>query len=189
MNYLALHDYRRAIELALAMDQPGRLFSLFKDVLSKAAAAGAQASPPAETIIGHPAVDQVIQGLSEPDLAKLLLHIRSWNTQAKSSEVAQKVLFAIIKLRSVEDVMRAFNHDSALTIEAGPKHQGGLKDLLDALIPYTERHLARMEKLVQDSYVVDYILGEMDDGMLEDEISDDTRDGMDVETVLAVDVR
>ncbi len=42
-----------------------------------------------------------------------------------------------------------------------------LKELVDGLIPYSERHLARIERLVQESYVVDYILGEMDDGMFD----------------------
>jgi U3 small nucleolar RNA-associated protein 13 len=41
------------------------------------------------------------------------------------------------------------------------------------MIPYTERHLSRMDRLVQDSFVVDYILSEMDDGMF---------DGQDVDT-------
>jgi U3 small nucleolar RNA-associated protein 13 len=40
---------------------------------------------------------------------------------------------------------------------------------LEALLPYTERHLSRMDKLVQESYMVDYILGEMDGGMFNDE--------------------
>ena len=43
---------------------------------------------------------------------------------------------------------------------------GGLKEIVDGLIPYTERHLARMERLIQESYVVDFLLEEMDQGML-----------------------
>jgi U3 small nucleolar RNA-associated protein 13 len=50
-----------------------------------------------------------------------------------------------------------------------------LKELVDALIPYTERHLSRMDKLIQDSYMVDYVLGEMDDGIF------DVDDEMDVD--------
>lgn len=43
---------------------------------------------------------------------------------------------------------------------------GGLKEVVDGLIPYTERHLARMDRLLQESYVVDFLLEEMDNGML-----------------------
>ena len=55
-----------------------------------------------------------------------------------------------------------------------------MRELLEALIPYTERHLARMERLVQESYVVDYVLGEMDDGL------DGGEEGMDVDVGVGV---
>ncbi len=38
-----------------------------------------------------------------------------------------------------------------------------------AFIPYTERHLARTERMVQDSYVLDFLIGEMDGGVVLDE--------------------
>jgi len=60
-----------------------------------------------------------------------------------------------------------------------------LKELVDGLIPYTERHLSRMERLVQESYVVDYILGEMDDGMFDGELEDDGN-SMDMDTSIAI---
>jgi len=83
-----------------------------------------------------------------------------------------------MKLRSADDVMQAFGdevHETALVEgTAGTKGAGGtaLKEMVDALIPYTERHLSRMERLVQESYMVDYVLGEMDDGMFDGEYDD-----------------
>jgi len=83
-----------------------------------------------------------------------------------------------VKLRSAEDVMQAFGAEAGEAMFAGESmgrsagaDVGGtpLKELVDALIPYTERHLSRMERLLQESYVVDYILGEMDDGMFDGE--------------------
>jgi len=71
-----------------------------------------------------------------------------------------------------------------LTVGAGGT---GLKELVDALIPYTERHLSRMERLVQESYVVDYILGEMDDGIFDGELGDN-ESSMDVDTSIAIQV-
>ena len=185
MNYLALHDYKKAIQLALSMSQPGRLLSLFKDVIS---------SPPNDddepSIIGNPSVDEVIRTLGGSDLAKLLRFVRDWNTNAKTSTVAQKVLLTIVKLRSADEIIQAFSDetDEKVFAEGGevssqPPTTGrtALKELVDALIPYSERHLSRMEKLVQDSYVVDYILGEMDDGMFDDGFDDD--DAMEVDTI------
>ena len=45
------------------------------------------------------------------------------------------------------------------------KDLASVKSIAQSLIPYTERHLARMDRLIQESYVIDYILGEMDDGI------------------------
>ena len=185
MNYLALHDYKKAIQLALSMSQPGRLLSLFKDVIS---------SPKDDqqpSIIGNPSVDEVIRTLGGSDLAKLLRFVRDWNTNAKTSNVAQKVLLTIVKLRSADEIIQAFSDETDEKVFAEgevssqPPTTGrtALKELVDALIPYSERHLSRMEKLVQDSYVVDYILGEMDDGMFDDGFDDDA---MEVDTTSKV---
>ncbi|KAJ7293063.1 U3 small nucleolar RNA-associated protein [Mycena rebaudengoi] len=120
------------------------------------------------SITGSAAVDEVIRTLGGADLARLLRYVRDWNAVAKTSIVAQGVLFAVVKLRSAEDG------------EVAARGAGGtaLKEMVDGLIPYTERHLARMERLVQESYMVDYVLGEMDDGMFDGDFEDD---GMDVE--------
>ncbi|KAJ7651679.1 U3 small nucleolar RNA-associated protein [Mycena polygramma] len=171
LNYLELNDYRRAIQLAISMGQPGRLLSLFKDIRASAA----ESTTASTSITGNPSVDEVIRTLGGSDLAKLLGYVRTWNTG---------VLFAIVKLRSADDVMQAFGdevHEAAL-VEGGfggaKAGAGGtaLKEMVDALIPYTERHLVRMERLVQESYMVDYVLGEMDDGMFDDEYDDGAMD-------------
>lgn len=178
LNYLSLHDYRNAILLALAMDQPGRLHTLFKNLSSSSA----DDSTTTHSITGHPAVDEVIRTLGGTDLAKLLRCVRTWNANAKTSDVAQRVLHAVLKLRAAEDIAAAFGEENAVVsvfseASEGPeapsakenKGASALRELIEALVPYTERHLSRMEKLVQDSYIVDYLLGEMDDGRFDDE--------------------
>lgn len=52
-----------------------------------------------------------------------------------------------------------------------------LKDLLDGLIPYSERHFNRIDKLVQESYMLDYVVGEMDGGLFGGEVMDVDVDG------------
>lgn len=167
------------------MEQPGRLHTLFKNL-----PASESPSSPA-SITGHPSVDEVIRTLSGPDLATLLRYVRDWNANAKTSTVAQRVLHAIVKLRRAEDIAAAFDSAPGPAAAgadggAGPASKGGrgasaLREIVEALVPYTERHLARMEKLVQESYVVDYLLGEMDDGLFglgdEDEDEDEEMAG------------
>ncbi|KAL1664321.1 WD40-repeat-containing domain protein [Schizophyllum commune] len=165
MNYLSLHDYRKAIQICISLSQPGRLLSLFKTV-------GASAEDRKSSITGSTAVDEVLRTLDGAELCKLLRFVRDWNANAKTSAVAQRVLYAIVKLRSADEVMAAFTAEqgeaalasSDLRLSSGAGSTA-LREVIEALVPYTERHLARMGRLVQDSYMIDYILGEMDDGM------------------------
>lgn len=188
MNYLALRDYKRAIRLALAMSQPGRLLSLFKEIASS------EEDDDSPSLTGNTSVDEIIRTLSGPELAKLLRFVRDWNTNAKTSVVAQRVLLAIMKLRTADDIIKAFGDENLEKMFADGEEEDSsssgspstgrtaLKELVDGLIPYSERHLARIERLVQESYVVDYILGEMDDGMFDNNaMGADDDDGMDVD--------
>ncbi|CAE6415165.1 unnamed protein product [Rhizoctonia solani] len=177
-NYLALNDYRKAITLALTMDQPGRLFNLFKSVRAtrptKSIAARTRDTESTQNITGSAEVDQVLATLSGPDLVRLLGHIRTWNASARTSTVAQTVLHAVLSTHTTEDIIAAFGKDeNSQGLEAefsnalkGKEKPGmDLRSIVDGLIPYTERHLSRAERLVQDSFVVDYVLGEMDMGI------------------------
>ena len=163
MNYLSLKDYSRAISLALALDQPGRLFSIFSSVISTSHDdASAQRQ---KTFTGSVDVDTVIRNLSQPELAILIRRLRDWNSNVKTSTVAQTVLYAVMRLRSTDDVMGAIT--SAVTVPGeGPgKVKANSDEIVPSLIPYTERHLTRIDRLIQESYVLDVILGEMDDGL------------------------
>ncbi|KAF5352428.1 hypothetical protein D9756_005922 [Leucocoprinus leucothites] len=175
LNYVALRDYRKALELALTMNQPGRLFTLFKDISSS------NEETSGESYTGNSLVDEVICTLATPDLARLLSFVRNWNSNAKTSDVAQRVLFAIVKLRSADDVLRVFEDEAATKSFAdaeeassatGKAGMTAIKELIEAIIPYTERHLSKVDRLLQESYVIDYILGEMDDGMFDADDAD-----------------
>jgi U3 small nucleolar RNA-associated protein 13 len=156
------------------MEQPGRLLSMFRDLRSTSLASGA----PETSVTGHPAVDAVIRTLAGSELSKLLQYLRDWNARAKTSAVAQDVLYAVVKLRTAEDVVAAFgsttreipSNELDSSREPNSAADTALKEIIDGLIPYTERHLTRMERLVQESYVVDYLLSEMD--TLLDEMDD-----------------
>lgn len=179
-NYLALKDYRRAIQLALAMAQPGRLFKLFDAVRG--------VDP--TSITGSAAVDEVIRTLAPLDLVRLLKYVKDWNSRAKTSQLAQTVLAAVLKQRQAEELLEAFeiasragekkvdddveemDVDEEETTQQPVKIQRpagliSIQDLLDGLIPYTERHYERIERLLVDSYMVDYVLGEMDGGLID----------------------
>jgi U3 small nucleolar RNA-associated protein 13 len=180
-NYVSLHDYRNAILLALTMDHPGRLLSLFRTVHSSVTKVDESLG---ESITGHLAVDQVLKTLPLPSLAKLLTHVRAWNALARTSGIAQTVLHALLKLRPVEDVLAAFDGSGGEVSSISPHKEDStsLRDLIEGILPYTERHLGRVEKLVQDSWVVDFVLGEMDGGLFEEKGTNLLRlDDMDID--------
>jgi U3 small nucleolar RNA-associated protein 13 len=173
------------------MDQPGRLYKLFASIHRNRQTDGAIDTT---SITGSDAVDSVIRLLSAIDLVRLLKFIRDWNVRAKTSEVAQVVLNAVVTFRSAEEIRQAFDkvqrghlaikeaeeatkdEDEEMEAAQPPKRplntstSIGLKDLLEGLIPYTDRHAARLDKLMVESYMLDYIVGEMDGGIVGGEV-------------------
>ncbi|KAJ2935352.1 hypothetical protein H1R20_g1742, partial [Candolleomyces eurysporus] len=186
-NFVSLGDYKRAIQLALSLGQPGRLLSLFQNVIASRSDADKGSAS------GIKLLDRIIEALDGGDLVKLLSYVRAWNTQAKTSAVAQTIIFAIVKLRSADSVIQAFKEsvvekkiaedadDAEGTKPASDSGETALKEMVEALIPYTERHMSRMGRLLQESYVVDFILLQMDSWMLGGDDDDGDDSSMDVD--------
>ena len=125
----------------MSLDQPYRLLNLFNEVIS---------NPQTEedsSITGLLEVDQVIATLSDPQMSTLLLRVRDWSTNARTSHVAQRILHVILRKCPPDRLMQLPD----------------IKEIIEALIPYSDRYLKQVDKLLQESFVVDYILREMDD--------------------------
>ncbi|KAL8953661.1 MAG: hypothetical protein Q9222_000498 [Ikaeria aurantiellina] len=141
MNHMHNGSYREAIILALTLNHPARLLSLFQSVVER--------SPPEQgSISGLKAVDDVIVNLSDEQLLELLRRVRDWNTNARTAVVAQRILNLIV---------RAYPADRL----AGLRGKGW-KEVVDGLRAYTERHYRRMAELVDESYLVEFTLREME---------------------------
>jgi len=148
-NYAYAGNYREAIVLALQMDQPGRLFSLFKSVVETE-------TPDEHSMTGLAAVDDVLSNLADEQLYKLLLRLRDWNTNVRTAPVAQKILWAVVKSYPASRL-------AGLRPAGKVGAKGSLKDVFDAIRAYSERHYKRVEELVDESYLLDFTLREMDD--------------------------
>ncbi|MCJ1405646.1 U3 small nucleolar RNA-associated protein 13 [Xylographa trunciseda] len=144
-NYIHHGSYREAITLALQLNHPARLLALLTTVVNT--------NPPEPgSLSGLKAVDDVLQHLADEQLFTLLLRLRDWNTNARTAPVAQQILWVLVKSYPA----------TRLTGLKGRGKGSGLKDVLDGLRAYTERHYKRMEELVDESYLVDYTLREME---------------------------
>lgn len=141
-NYIHRGNYREAITLALALNHPARLLSLLQGVINT--------SPPdSGSLSGVRAVDDVLSSLSNEQLLSLLSRVRDWNTNVRTSPVAQRVLNVVVRSYSAERL-------------AGLGKMKGGKEVIEALRVYTERHYRRVEELWGESWVVEFLLGEMD---------------------------
>ncbi|KAI9729081.1 MAG: U3 small nucleolar RNA-associated protein 13 [Chrysothrix sp. TS-e1954] len=165
-NHIRAGSYREAITLALALNHPGRLLSLFVAVTSKW-------PPEKDSLCGVKAVDEVLRSLDDSQILTLLTRIRDWNTNAKTAPVAQKILWTLLRvyrpkrLSSLAKLRgRGIDFQSETATLGSMKHakeQAGIKDILVATRAYTERHYTRMEDLIDESYLIEYTLKEMDE--------------------------
>ncbi|KAK2019777.1 WD domain-containing protein [Colletotrichum eremochloae] len=145
-NHIHHGSYRDAIVLALQLNHPGRLLSLFTSVVTSA--------PEPGSLCGLKAVDQVLATLSDEQIFTLLLRLRDWNTNARTAAVAQRILWTLVRSYPASKF-------SNLSVK-GARGQRSLKEVLNALKVYTERHYRRTDELVDESYLVEYTLREMD---------------------------
>jgi U3 small nucleolar RNA-associated protein 13 len=148
-NYAYAGNYREAIVLALQMDQPARLLSLLKSVTETE-------QPDAGSLSGLTSVDEVLASLADEQLYKLLLRLRDWNTNVRTAHIAQKILWVVVKSYPASRL-------ASLRPQGKVGAKGSLKDVLDAVRVYSERHYKRVEELVDESYLLDFTLREMDE--------------------------
>jgi U3 small nucleolar RNA-associated protein 13 len=116
--------------------------------------------------LNHPEVNDVLSHLSHTQLYSLLLRVRDWNTNARTSPVAQRILHVILSaypLSTFTDMARNRHLHPSNPSKPRPDPVGNMADLLRALEAYTDRHLRRTEELADHSYLIEYTLSSMDE--------------------------
>ncbi|KAF2156830.1 WD40 repeat-like protein [Myriangium duriaei CBS 260.36] len=166
-NHIHDKNYREAIVLALQLNHPKRLLQLFTSVLD---------SPTHDpnSLTGSTGVDQVLASLSDDQLWKLLLRIRDWNTNVRTARVAQRIMHTLFRSYPKEKFVQ-LRRKRALAAEMagldledeGEKKAAGraenVRDVLDGLKAYTDKHYGRLEKMAEERFVLVWTLQMMDD--------------------------
>jgi U3 small nucleolar RNA-associated protein 13 len=140
-NCLLKKDYRNAMLIAISLQQPFRLFSIFNDLLE---------SPTRSELERDQLlcmVRELITSLTSDQISTLFSFIRDWNTNAKYCFVSQSLLHMLFQ---------------AFPPSYFTENNKSMRTLLEALIPYTERHFQRAHQLFTNSFIVDYTLQSMD---------------------------
>ncbi|KAJ1919832.1 U3 small nucleolar RNA-associated protein [Mycoemilia scoparia] len=155
-NYLQAKDYRKAISLAISLDQPHRLLGIFMELINNPTNQNKEQDTDVsaqkltrgelDSVLGSPDIDTVVKSLAPSHLTKLLGYVRNWNTNVKFSRVAQSVLYCILSSKSSE---------ALLTIPEA-------RELIVALSSYSKRHYVRVDRLLTESFIVDFTLQSMD---------------------------
>jgi U3 small nucleolar RNA-associated protein 13 len=164
-NHIRAGNYREAIVLALQLNHPGRLLSLFTAAINAAddpTLPAEERKRAAASLTGNPSIDEVLQSLDPANLRTLLLRLRDWNTNARTSRVSQRILYALFRSYPASTFVELATQSVR---GKNGRAAAGLRDILQALAAYTERHYRRVEELVDDSYLVEWVLGEMDGGV------------------------
>lgn len=130
-NALANTDYTTAIQLAFELRRPFKLLNVFTELFRK------------EKTELH--VQSVLRKLDKEHLRLLLSYIREWNTKPKFCHVAQRVLSELFHVLPPKELMEV----------------SGLGELIEGILPYTERHFSRVDRLLRSSFLLDYTLSSM----------------------------
>ncbi|EEQ88621.2 small nucleolar ribonucleoprotein complex subunit [Blastomyces dermatitidis ER-3] len=163
-NYIHAGAYREAITLALQLNHPARLLSLFTAAMDGSRIADSETEK--ESLTGNPDIDTVLQSLDKDNLYSLLLRVRDWNTNARTAPVAQRILYALSKSYPPSTFIELANYRHTAPQGGRNKYRPqSMKEILDTLVAYTERHYKRIEELVDESYLVEWVLGEMNGGI------------------------
>ncbi|KAH8914510.1 WD40 repeat-like protein [Atractiella rhizophila] len=149
-NFLAIKDYKNAIVVAMETKNGPRLLRLFSLVWRH------RGEQDVEFLTGSKDVDAVIDSLSPEQLEQLLKFVRDWNTNTRTAGIAQVILHAILKTFTWHKVQAALGSTSPSTEHA--KQTESSLDVINSLIPFTERHYAKLERMAADSFSLNYAL-------------------------------
>lgn len=133
-NYINNNDWSNAFLLALHLEHLMRVYNVVKALIA------ANRNP--ELAVGDETLEATIRSLDDTQMASLMRRVRDWNINFKHFEIAQKVLSVVLDKLNLET----------------PE----VRKVVEALIPYNERHSQRLDDLIEESYMLDYTVQEME---------------------------
>ncbi|KAJ7956236.1 Transducin beta-like protein 3 [Quillaja saponaria] len=127
-NAVSDADYAKAIQIAFELRRPHKLFEIFAELCRKREA--------------EDRIDKALNGFCKEEYRLLFEYVREWNTKPKLCYVAQFVLFRVFNILPPTEIVEI----------------KGIGELLEGLIPYSQRHFSRIDRLVRSTFLLDYTL-------------------------------
>ncbi len=129
-------DYRNAMLLAVQLEQPSRLLNLMNEYTK---------GMTLKESVSH--LSGLLRDLPEEAIDKVLNFTKEWNSSLKRAAISQIILNVILAL--------PFNRSKLPS----------LVDTVKSLLPYSERHFEHVIDLMSNSYLVDFVLSQMENFM------------------------
>ena len=95
---------------------------------------------------GREIVSEIVRSFTEKRLLQWMKYIRQWNTNGRHSVLAQYCLSMVLQNFKPEKLM-----------SISPE----MKGIVEAILAYSDRHFKRIDKLVQQSYLLDHTIAAM----------------------------
>lgn len=131
-NMILRKDFENAALLAIQLEQPQRLLQLLGQIVD--------GRPAAE---GTALLASLMSRFDRDSIGKLVCWVRDWNTSLKRAYVAQLVLNVLLR-----NALRSADHMDPTTIQILSAH----------IQPYTEKHFEKVDELLIESNLVDFIV-------------------------------
>ncbi|KAK6169135.1 hypothetical protein SNE40_020244 [Patella caerulea] len=125
-NLIQQKKYLKALSLAITLEQPYRVLTIIREILK-----GGE---------GKEELERTLSNLQMYQVDAILRFAVTWNTNSKHCQEAQFVIGIVLKSFSPNQLVEFPN----------------IQSTLEGLLPYTERHFRRMNRLLQQSMFVDY---------------------------------
>lgn len=126
-NLLHEKNFVKALGLAISLDHPYTVLTVIKAILQEPT--------------GEKKVEEVILKLRQDQKESVLKYCTTWNTNSRNCLEAQAVVRVLLTHESPEALLQ----------------YSGIKAAVESLLPYTERHLQRLGRLLQASMFVDFM--------------------------------
>ncbi|KRX01399.1 WD40-repeat-containing domain [Pseudocohnilembus persalinus] len=106
-------------------------------------------------------IEEMVQYFVDEDMNRLLVFIRDMNVSQKHSKVAQKLLNYLLKIVPLEDFIKQKKKFKILN-KKKQIESSDYEKLLTALEVYSQKHLDRTQKFLQNSYYLDFVIQKID---------------------------
>ncbi|CAM9151466.1 unnamed protein product [Ectocarpus sp. 4 AP-2014] len=149
-NRLRNKEFGPAIALALELKRPQKLWGVLRDAMTEGMGEGGEGGlaggdEKTTTEMASRRLDEHVSCWTMDTISQCLGYCRDWNTNARKAVVVHALVGSILRCVSITSL----------------KELPGCAELVRVLLPYSERHFQRLDRLLQSSYLVEHTLASM----------------------------